>query len=123
MLENAANEQDSQLAELQVNVASLTVTMESLGNRCEDLEARSRWNNVRLIGLPEGMEGPRPTDYVASFLQDLLRLEAKPLLERAHRTLRAKPKQDEPPCLLVVKVNRFKLDGARSPGPSFSANC
>lgn len=75
--ENAVNEQDSQLAELQVNVASLTATVESLGKRCGDLEAHSRWNNVKLIGLPEGTVCPRLTDDVASFLQDLLGLEAK----------------------------------------------
>lgn len=106
-LEKAANEHDSQLAELQANVTSLTATVESMGKKCEDLEARSRLNNVRLIGVPEGAEGSRPTDFIASLLQDLLGLEAKPLLDRAHRTLRAKPKQGEPPRPIVIRVNRF----------------
>jgi len=55
------------------------------------------------VGLPEGTEGPRPTEFTAQLLQDILGLDNKPMLDRAHRTLRAKPKDGEPPRPLVIR--------------------
>ena len=73
-LEHSANEHDDQLTSLKANVTVLSATAESLSKKCEDLEARSRWNNYRLVGLPEGSEGPRPTEFMAQLLQDFLGL-------------------------------------------------
>lgn len=108
-LEHAVNDHDSQLLDLQANVSTLTTRVESLSKKCEDLEGRSRWNNVRLVGLPEGTEGPRPTEFMAQLLQDLLGLDDKPVLDRAHRTLRIRPKEGEPPRPLVIRVNLFQV--------------
>lgn len=77
---------------LQANVDTLSATVKSLNKKCEDLEARCRWNNIRLVGLPKEVKGPRPTDFVAELSQDSLELEAKPMLDRATRMLRAKSK-------------------------------
>ncbi|CAB1446948.1 unnamed protein product [Pleuronectes platessa] len=64
-LEHFANEHSDQLTGMQVNMAKLSATVESLGKKCEELEARSRWHNIRLVGLPEGSEGPQPTESIA----------------------------------------------------------
>ena len=61
------------------------------------------------MGLPEGTEGPRPTEFTAQLLQDILGLDNKPMLDRAHRTLRAKPKDGEPPRPHVIWVNLFQV--------------
>lgn len=45
----------------------LTTQVNSLMKKCKDLEGRSRWNNVRLVGLPEGTEGPRRTEFMAKY--------------------------------------------------------
>ena len=66
----------------------------SSSKKCEDLSARSRWNNVQLVGLPEGSE--------AQLLQDLLGLEA-------YRTVRAKLKEGEPPRPMVIRVTLFQV--------------
>lgn len=34
-----------------------------------------------MIGVPEGLKGPRATDFIAQLLQDLLGLNEKPLLD------------------------------------------
>lgn len=81
---------------MQTVVAELSATVETFSKKCEDLESRSRWNNIRRIGLKELSEGPQSTEFVAQLLQDLLGLDAKPDLDRAHRTLRPKPKEGEP---------------------------
>ncbi|XP_013856279.1 uncharacterized protein LOC106512146 [Austrofundulus limnaeus] len=107
-LERSATDRDDKLTTLGATVASLKDMVEFISKKCEDLEGRSRLNNVRVVGVPEGSEGSGPTDFVATLLQDLLGLSYKPALDRAHRTLRAKPTAGEPPCPFVARVNMFQ---------------
>lgn len=112
-LERSANEHSDQLTSMQDKMARLSATVQSLDKKCEELEAGSRWHNIRLVGLPEGSEGPRPTEFIAILLMDMLGLDEMPGLDRAHRTLRAKPKEGEPPRPIVIRVTQFHaLDNA-----------
>lgn len=86
----------------------LSATVESLNKKCKDQEACSRWNNICFVGLPEGVKGPCPKDFVAQRLQDLLNLKAKPMLDRAQCMLRAKLKEGEPLQPLIVRVSQFQ---------------
>ena len=61
------------------------------------------------MGLPEG---PQPTESIAKLLMDLLGLDEMPGLDRAHRTLRAKPKEGEPPRPMVIRVTQFQVRNA-----------
>lgn len=99
----------TRITELEANVGSLTTRVTYLDNRCEDLEGRMRRNNIRLLGIPEGAEGPRPTEFVAGLLQELLGLDEKLLLDRAHRTLRSRPREGEPPRPFVIRVHFFHV--------------
>lgn len=108
-LERAATDHSARLSELEATVSMLTTQVKRLDDKCEDLESRSRRNNIRVMGVPEGLEGPRPTDFIAQLLQDLLGLEEKPLLDRAHRTLREKPKEGSPPRPFVVRVHFYHV--------------
>lgn len=90
-LESAANEHGDQLTNLQDTTAKLSATVESLGKKCEELEACSRWHNIQLTCLIEGSDGPWPTESMAELLNDLLGLDEKPGLDRTHCTLCAKP--------------------------------
>ncbi|CAK6983802.1 hypothetical protein L3Q82_017143 [Scomber scombrus] len=76
-LERAANDHSDKLTELEAKVSTLTTLADSLTKKCDDLEGRSRWNNIRLLGLPEGSEGKQPTDFMAQLLHDLLGLQDK----------------------------------------------
>lgn len=38
-----------------------------------DLEGRSRRNNIRIIGLPESIEGPRSTTIFSEVLMEIFR--------------------------------------------------
>ncbi|KAJ8364951.1 hypothetical protein SKAU_G00137820 [Synaphobranchus kaupii] len=74
-----------------------------------DLEGRSRRNNLRLVGIPEDTEGPRPTEFISRLLKKLVNLDEEPLLDRAHRTLRTKPKEGETPQPFVIRVHFFHV--------------
>ncbi|KAJ8357955.1 hypothetical protein AAFF_G00048830 [Aldrovandia affinis] len=108
-LERAATDHSTRIDELESTVSMLTSQVKRLDDKCEDLEGRSRRNNIRVLGVPEGLEGPRATDFVAQLLQDLLGLNEKPLLDRAHRILREKPKEGTPPRPFVVRVHFFHI--------------
>lgn len=108
-LEEAANSHDEQLTSLNATVAVLESRVESLSQKCEDLEGRSRLNNIRLVGVPEGAEGSRPTEFIAKLIQNLLGLDSEPVLDRAHRTLRARGKDEDPPRPFVARVNMFQI--------------
>lgn len=55
--ECAATDHNTRLAELEATVSILTSQVELLGNMCEDLESRSRRNNINFIGITKGAEG------------------------------------------------------------------
>ena len=108
-LERSSSDHGGRIVELEATVSMLTKRAAGLEDKYEDLEARSRRNNIRLLGVPEGVEGPRPTDFIAQLLRDLLGLNETPLLDRAHRTLREKPKEGEPPRPILARIHFFHV--------------
>ena len=78
-----------------------------------DLESRSRRENIRIYGVPEGSEKESTT--MVSFVENLLR-EGLELthdmpdlqIERAHRSLGPQPPGDAPPRSIVIKCLSFK---------------
>lgn len=84
-----------------------------LEDKLLDLESRSRRENVRIYGVPEGSE-KEPTT-MDSFVGELLReglglTEDMPDLqiERAHRSVGPQPPGDAPPRSIIVKFLSFK---------------
>ncbi|KAI4832981.1 hypothetical protein KUCAC02_015915 [Chaenocephalus aceratus] len=108
-LERAATDHSGRITELEATVSRLTAQAKHADDRCEDLEGRSRMNNIRLVGISEGLEGPRSTEFIAKLLQEILRLDEKPLLDRAHRTLRDRPREGDAPRPFVVRVHYFHI--------------
>lgn len=108
-VEDSATATSNSLRYLETTVAKLQTEVTALSLKCEDLESRSRRNNIRLIGISEGEEGNRPTEFVSNFLRDLLNMEEKPLLDRAHRSLQPKPKPGQPPRPFIIRVHFFHI--------------
>ena len=42
------------IAEMKTTIKCLTANEAKLENKCEDLRSRSRRNNIRIVGVPEG---------------------------------------------------------------------
>ncbi len=101
-LENATSAWTTSLQVLEPAVASLRNEIAALQAKCTDLECRSRRSNVRLVGIPEGMEGTQPTKFIAEALQEIFNLCEPPLLARAHRTLAARPAEGQRPRAFVM---------------------
>ncbi|KAL7390497.1 hypothetical protein ABVT39_022275 [Epinephelus coioides] len=91
---------------LKSKVDKLSAQLVTLDSRCEDLEARSRRNNIRIIGLPEE-HGTVDATTVSTLLKDTLGLGKEPVVDRAHRSLQPKPKPGERPHPIIVRLHYY----------------
>lgn len=93
-------------------VAELLKLQEQLQSKLTDLEGRSRRENVRIYGIPEGAEGSPAA--VITFVEKLLRenLGIAPTtdlhIERAHRALAPLPPADSQPRSIVVRFLSYR---------------
>lgn len=84
-----------------------------LEDKVLDLESRSRRENMRIYGVPEGSEKESTT--MVSFVENLFR-EGLGLpddvpdlqIERAHRSVGPQPPADAPPRSIIIKFLSFK---------------
>ncbi|CAG5884007.1 unnamed protein product [Menidia menidia] len=105
-VENALSECSDDIAVMKATISSLTANVAKLENKCEDLESRSRRNNIRIVGVPEG-PGTCDTAAVSALLKEAFALEKEPLLDRSHRTLQPKPQPNERPRAIVCKLHYY----------------
>lgn len=111
-LESNATLQDQRMSALEEKCAALAASNAKLGAKTADLEGRSRRNNIRIIGLPESIEGPRPSSFFSELLVELLgseTLSSPPELDRAHRSLTAKPAVGARPRPVIIRVHRYQV--------------
>ena len=94
------------VAELQAEVRRLATLTASLQAKCEDLESRSRRNNVRIVGVPEDPQHSTPI-FVGNLLEKAFRLDEAVLVDRSHRSLRAAPKRGEPPRVIIARLHYY----------------
>ncbi|XP_072362795.1 uncharacterized protein [Scyliorhinus torazame] len=79
--------------------------------RLEALENNARRNNLKILGLPEGVEGADVGAYVSTMLHSLMGVEAPtgPLeVEGAYRVMVRGSRAGEAPRAIVVRFLRFK---------------
>ncbi|KAJ1126580.1 hypothetical protein NDU88_004987 [Pleurodeles waltl] len=115
------------LATVETQVASWTdkdLELSHLRSRLTDLEDRSRWNNVCLLGFLEGAEGADITSYLRDILPKLTDITFDPPLEfqRAHRLgPKRQDGSDRPRPIIVCMLRHLQarqlLQMARTQGP------
>lgn len=95
-------------AEANHRIKTLEKTVQGMAEHIEELENRTRRKNIRVIGLPEGVEGNQATAFLESWLPEFLRIETKTgriQIERAYRT--SKPAPDRRPRPLLICFHDF----------------
>lgn len=85
--EQRISDAEDNVNELLTKVSTLENTVKTLTDKVDDLECRSRRNNVRMVGLPEKAEGQDAAGFLERWLPGALGLEPReaPVIERAHR--------------------------------------
>lgn len=111
-LENAVTASSDEVQDLTAKLTAVVDDNAKLKAKLVDLEGRSRRNNVRVIGVPEDIEWPRPTAFFSQLLVDVFgagTFVTAPELDRAHRTLTAKPASNARPRAVVLCFHNYQV--------------
>lgn len=87
-LEHNLSDYSDRIVELERCTKTLKDDNMRLLAKTEDLENRSRRSNLRVVGIPEKMEGRDPVAFMSAFFAEVLGSEffpTPPILDRAHR--------------------------------------
>ncbi|CAL1574517.1 unnamed protein product [Knipowitschia caucasica] len=99
---------EEQVTTLQSELMTVKQVNEKLQLTVEDLISRSKRNNLRIVGVPEGAEGADTRLFVTTMLKKVSGDALQDLdleLDRAHRSLAPKPLQGSRP--LIVRFHRY----------------
>lgn len=106
------------------SVIDLKKQLDLLTTKLTDLEDRGRRNNIRLVGLPEMLEGSDTVGYIKANLPKWIpSLEGRDIdIERAHRVYDGRDTNTKKPRTLIFRLLRWQdrsaiLKGARKAYP------
>lgn len=102
---------EDQLSPMSKDLKRATQQIAFLLNKVDDLENRSRRNNVRVVGVPEKSEGKDPVSFFESWLADIIgkeQLSSLFAIERAHRVPLRPPPPGAPPRPILLKLLNFR---------------
>ncbi|XP_041848894.1 uncharacterized protein LOC121644778 [Melanotaenia boesemani] len=102
------------VAGLEARLAEAEGKIKAMNDSVDDMENRSRRENIRILNPEEGTEGRRPIRFFESWLPNILSLESTPgiksciKIDRAHRSLG--PRGSRPrPIIIKLHNSRDKL--------------
>lgn len=87
-METALTDHSGRITELESEVTSLKANLTSaadlnaaLGSAVENLVSRSKRQNLRVVGFPEGIEGRNPREFLTDFFFETMKTSCQPLLK------------------------------------------
>lgn len=103
-VEDRLGETEDRAARLERSVAFLLHQEAMLTAKCDDLESRSRRNNIRIHGIPEGAERDDTISFVTDFIRSTLKIPVAVdiRIERAHRSLVTRPTGSMAPPRAII---------------------
>lgn len=96
---------------LEARLAEAEKKFKTMTDSVDDMENRSRRDNIRILNLEEGTEGKRPIQFFESWLPTVLSLEASPgtksriKIDRAHRSLGPRGARPRP---VIIKLHNSR---------------
>lgn len=105
-----ARHEDS-ITQLQNSRDSYSLLLRDFNRHLEDLDNRGRRNNLRVRGVPESIDSQMIPQALAAIFNDLLgRPPETPVkMERAHRALRPRGRESDPPRDIICCITSFPL--------------
>lgn len=87
-VDTAVTDHETRLSAAEDAIIGLRKECASLRSKVNDLEGRSRRNNIKFVGIPEGEEKGNPTEFVSTLIPKLLgeiNFPKQVIIDRAHR--------------------------------------
>lgn len=109
--EQAANDLDTRMLTLEAKCSELAKHNTQLHPEVQDLEARSRRHNIKIVGIQEGDEEGKPTEFVSRLIHKLLGVEHFPYpvkVDRVHCSLQPKPPAGAKPRTILARIHHFQ---------------
>lgn len=113
VVETSLQDCDDRLTALEAKCVTLEKSNKLLMAKTDDLESRSRHQNLRVLGIPENSEGPQITSFMTDFFAETLGMDipdGPEMLDRAH-CLASRPDlgPNAPPRPMIVRVHHFRV--------------
>ncbi|XP_059820700.1 uncharacterized protein tex30 isoform X1 [Hypanus sabinus] len=110
LMEDAAESYERRIKELERWLGSLISQNTQLQAKVDYLEAQSRRQNIRIIGVQEKAENNKLTDFVATLLLKLLGEEHfHQLIKVDHAHRRLAPAKNGRPRAIIARLHHFRL--------------
>lgn len=108
-VESRVSEIEDQVPPLARDTNSAYQMAKEANDRADDLENRLRRNKIRIVGLPEKVEGRDPTAYLESWLLDIVARMFPPLfaVEHTHRAPSRPPQPGGTPRPMLAKLLHY----------------
>ncbi|CAI5657839.1 unnamed protein product [Oreochromis niloticus] len=110
-IEEAVNGHDERIAILEALCDSLQKGYDLHHKKLDDLESRSRRQNIRILGVAEGTEKGNPLDFASELIPKLLGSEnftGRVVVDRVHRALGPKPADGDRPRPFIVRLHYYQ---------------
>uniref|UniRef100_A0A3P9J4Q2 L1 transposable element RRM domain-containing protein n=1 Tax=Oryzias latipes TaxID=8090 RepID=A0A3P9J4Q2_ORYLA len=107
-MEKSLNDMSDRVVAFEKSYQVLVDDNKRLADKCSDLENRSRRQNIRIVGIGEGIEANDTNKFVARFLGEVLGEEnfnRAILIDKAHRSLAPKPRIGEKPRSIIARLH------------------
>nr|XP_014352056.1 PREDICTED: uncharacterized protein LOC106706118 [Latimeria chalumnae] len=112
-LDSAAEDHEVHINRLEEDLVHQAHFARKLWDRVQDLENRSRRNNIRVLGVPEGAEGNGVSGpaLLLTILRECLPLNAADSIkvEHAHHTLGPRPPADQRLRPIIARLLQFQV--------------
>ncbi len=109
--EQAADDLDARMQVLEAKCSDLAKGNAQLQTKVLDLVARSRRHNIKIVGIQEGEEEGKPTEFISRLIPKLLGEDHFPhpvKVDRAHRSLQPKPAAGAKPHTILARIHHFQ---------------
>lgn len=108
--EEAVKVHETRIESLEKLCTLLEAECEKLKEKTCDLESRSRRQNIRIVGVREGAEKGKPTEFVTNLLTQVLdagNFDRPIQIDRAHRSLQ--PPRDGRSRAFIIRLHHYQV--------------
>nr|WPK86705.1 NLRC3-like protein 46 [Sebastes schlegelii] len=109
--EEQGSDHERRIQTLELCLTDMKKSNERLLTKIDDIEGRSRRNNIKIVGIPEDEEKGRTTEFIAGLIPKLLGVSsfAKPVIvDRAHRIPVPKPTDVKRPRSIIARIHFYQ---------------